>query len=110
MYWYLKKAFASKPPAYLFERISDLNHAAELCLSSPLECVKILEIIYKEFQAQNNPEEANALKIAIKTIKDSPPKAKECIIKLIDFLKYQKEEYDDEQKVKAKRMKWQKIP
>lgn len=80
MKWFTR--LASPPPSYLVERISDLSHAKELCLTEPSEASKVLEKVATQLEQHLNPYFADKIAQIVVMLRDSPPKAK----RMIDFV------------------------
>lgn len=96
MRWYnghfLKQA--SSPPAYLRERISDLNHAADVSKTSPSNAKSILNRISSQLMKHNDIEYAKLVEEASKVVLDSPLKARGIISRAIRDMEADKDEHD----------------
>ena len=86
MEWYgklpniVKKA---KAPAYIEERISDLNHASDLILTSPRDAKTVISAVISGLDAQHDSEYVPFLNEATRAILDSPSRAKQIIAKTV---------------------------
>ena len=81
MKWLTK--FASNPPAYFTERISDLSYAKKLCLTEPSRSISVLKKVASQFDQHLNPNFADKVAQIIVMMRDSPMKAKMMIDGLI---------------------------
>lgn len=83
MKWFTR--LASPPPSYLAERIRDLTHAKELCLTEPSEAEKVLRQVGKNLEKHLNSYFADKVSQIVVMLRDSPPKAK----RMIDFVMFE---------------------
>lgn len=82
MNWYSMKKTASRPPAYIEERISDLEHAIELTKTSPQEARQAIARIIQNLSSQHDDEYVVALQGAADKMFDNPGSAREMMSSL----------------------------
>jgi hypothetical protein len=80
MKWFTR--LASPPPSYLAERIKDLAHARELCMTEPLRAEEVLKQVATHLETHLNPYFADKVSQIIIMRRDCAPKA----VRMIDFV------------------------
>jgi len=83
MKWFTR--LASPPPSYLAERIRDLTHARELCLTERAKAEEILKYVATQLETQLSPYFADKISQIVVMLRDSPPKAR----RMIDFVMFE---------------------
>ena len=78
MKWYQPR-LASKPPAYVLERISDLLRAAKVCNKSPSTAKAIVQRIINQLEEHMDEEYLSDLQRVSGIVLDSPARAKALI-------------------------------
>ena len=97
MEWYNRlRREASKPPAYLVERISDLKHASDVSKTSPSSAKSILSTISSQLRSHQDDEYAVLITEASKVVLDSPARAREMIARAIVEMEADKRDHDTE--------------
>jgi hypothetical protein len=76
--WYQPR-LASKPPAYVLERISDLLRASKTCIKSPSNARAIIKRVISQLEEHMDEEYLADLQRISGIILDSPPRAKALI-------------------------------
>lgn len=76
MKWYKT---SSRPPSYVIERVSDLEHAAELMGTSPLDARQVLSAVIFSLKEHNDSEYVAPLEEAVVLLGDSPSKSAELV-------------------------------
>lgn len=102
MKWYqpfIKEA-AAKPPTYLLERVSDLNHACEVAKTAPREANKIIAQVITDLSTQHDDVFAAPLQEAEKIMLDSPFRAISAVQKVVASMMLEKELKEDESEEK----------
>lgn len=82
---------AAKPPAYLVERISDLQHACTLAKTSPSEANLVIAQTISKLSGHHDDLFVPPLKAAMGIMLDSPVRGKEAVIKVIEAMIIEKE-------------------
>ena len=98
MEWFrlIKKAEATiTPPAYMVERIKDLEYASKIASKAPRESRAVLLDLAVKFQKHMNEDYAAEVTGAAEVVLDSPVRAKTAISIMIDRMLIEKEEYDE---------------
>lgn len=90
MKWYSFSKTAAKAPAYIFERISDLDHACEVIRTSPREAQAIISSVISQLNSHHDDKFSEALVVAKKLLLDSPEKARSAIMATVDAMKLEK--------------------
>lgn len=104
MEWYKRlRREASKPPAYMVERISDLKHASDVSKTSPSSAKSILSTISSQFSTHDDEDYATLITEASKVVLDNPPRAREMIARAIVAIEADKREHDLEKLPRWKR-------
>jgi len=87
MEWYrpLLK-LAAQPPAYLVERISDLQYACDIAKTSPRNANQIISEVISQLSSQHDDGFITPLKDASKIMLDSPSRATEAIEKVVEAM------------------------
>lgn len=106
MEWY--KSPSPKPPSYLVERISDLEHASELAKTSPSESRSLLNAISTQLRNHHDVEFAKVVEEASRVVLDNPTKAMAVIGSAIDQMLSDKDDHDVSQEAERKN-KWLKM-
>lgn len=104
MEWYrltMSKSAAAKAPAYLVERISDLNHACELLKTSPNEAGTVLSQVVSQLSKHHDDKFIAPIEEATKILRDSPSRASEVIQKVVEAMVAEKELQELEQEEKT---------
>jgi predicted ATPase with chaperone activity len=100
MDWYLKisKAAATqnspKPPSYLIERVSDLEHACDLIYISPKEAKRVLSEVSDQLLDHHDDAFVAPLGEAARIMLDSPSKAKEMVERVASAMMLEKKRQD----------------
>lgn len=105
MEWYTnyKKRLASKPPAYVLERISDLRHAIDVSKTSPSTAKSILSRLVAQLSSHHDNEYVNAIEDASKAILDNPVRARSIIAYVVQTMSDDKDAHDSK---KTNTWKW----
>jgi hypothetical protein len=97
--WYASVKTASRPPAYLVERVSDLGYASELSLTSPGAARSVLDCVISQLSAHMDDEYVESLRSASRAMLDSPNRARSIIDEVVSLMAADRdrlEEADDE--------------
>jgi hypothetical protein len=87
---------ATKPPAYLVERLTDLERASSLCFRDPDAARKILYHLSAQFKEHLDDAFVEPVEKAALVLWDSPHKAKALIATVIGKIKSTKREHEKE--------------
>lgn len=98
----MSKSAAAKAPAYLVERISDLNHACELLNTSPREAGIVLSHVVSQLSKHHDDKFVPPLEEATKILRDSPRRASDVIKTVVDAMVAEKQLQEMEQEEKTK--------
>lgn len=102
MQWYSRICkYAQRPPAYLIERISDLEHAIELSKTSPSEASAVLAHVSQRLREHNDDEFAQTIDEAIQVMPDSPAKSQDIVAKVVGMMILAKDLREDEDRKKS---------
>ena len=91
MRWYARKT-ASRPPAYLQERISDLSHVTRVSMTAPGEAKKLLASVIEKIKAQGDHEYVEPLEQAVRRGLDSPSELRNLVEAVMITMKKDAEE------------------
>lgn len=87
---------AGKPPSYLVERISDLQHASDLTKTSPSEAKLVISRVISQLSDHHDDQFATPLKDVLRILLDSPRRAKEAIGKIVATMLAEREDQETE--------------
>lgn len=90
MRWYQPIRLASKPPAYVLERVSDLLKASTICNKSPSNAKSILQRVIGQLEEHMDQEYLEDLQRASGIVLDSPQRAKSLIEIVVGRMKSDK--------------------
>lgn len=96
MNWYRPLRRASKPPAYIQERLSDLQYASELSKTSPSGARHVVDKILAQLDEHMDHEYVDDLKTASEVMLDSPKKARDIIGIISQYMRADKRRFDRE--------------
>jgi hypothetical protein len=108
MEWYshlLNPRTAGKPPSYLVERISDLQHASDLAKTSPCEAKLVISRVISQLSDHHDDQFATPLKDILNILHDSPKRAVEAIGKVVATMLAEREDQEAETRDKWTKMK-----
>lgn len=91
---------AGKPPSYLVERVSDLQHASDLARISPGEAKLVISRVISQLSDHHDDQFATPLKDVLRILSDSPNRAKEAIGKIVATMIAERDEQEAEQRDK----------
>lgn len=102
MKWYERviTRTAAKPPAYLMERVSDLEHACHVSKTSPREANVVISNVISELSKHHDTDFIPPLKEAGKIMLDNPFRAREAINKIVGAMIAEKELLESEREEK----------
>jgi hypothetical protein len=105
--WYTEynRRLASKPPAYVVERISDLRHALDVSKTSPSTARIILNRLVAQLSVHRDNEYVNAIEDASKAVVDNPVRARSIIAYVVQTMISDKDAHDSQ---KTNTWKWKK--
>lgn len=102
MQWYSRLyKEAQRPPAYLIERISDLEHAIEVSRTSPTDAKAIIQHVADRLRTHHDIEYADTLDEAVKALSDSPARSSAIISKVISMMILSKDLHDEAERKKS---------
>lgn len=107
MRWYEPLRTSSKPPAYIVERVSDLQYAIDLARRSPSGAREVLDGIIEQLGVHMDNEYVDDLQTASDIILDNPQKAMSLIGIVVSFMQADKRRHDKE-KANPWKSLWQK--
>jgi hypothetical protein len=95
MRWY---KLASRPPAYVQERVSDIRHAAETAMVAPSDARKMLSGIISQLKSNHDDEYAKVLDGAVALMLDSPSRAGDLMREVAEAMLSDKRRKDTQEK------------
>lgn len=94
MKWYDPLREARKPPAYMVERISDLQYVIDIAKTSPSNAKSILNEVISQFEKHMDHEYLEDLGTAADVMLDNPQRARNLIGLTIGAMQMDKEQHD----------------
>lgn len=93
MKWYAPTILkvAAKPPSYMVERISDLQHACDVSKTSPREANTIISHVIGQLSVHHDDAFIPPLKEAGRIMLDSPTRAAQAIEQVVAAMVAEKE-------------------
>ena len=105
MQWYDSLRVASKPPAYMVERISDLLHASDLARTAPSDARSLIDLTVSKLVEHMDDEYVDDLTAISGIILDNPTKARDMLDLVVGIMRNDKRRLEREKQ----RHPWQMI-